>query len=150
MSSSLLAVAILFGAVCILAIAMLSKREKDYKRAMEKYEQDMIAYNAAMERIGQISAISAAAPMLAESHPAVLAFLARKGIISAAASSDIYMEAAIVAAIAAYEAETAVAEGEVKLIGAINDQTAAMVMAIVCDELKKSPSQLSFKSIKAL
>ena len=39
--------------------------------------------------------------------------------------------------------------GEVNLIN-VSNRNAAMVMAVVCDELKCNPSQVIFKSIKAL
>jgi len=42
-----------------------------------------------------------------------------------------------------------VSNGELDLIG-VDEQTAAMIMAIVCDELKVSLNELQFKSIKSL
>ena len=106
-TSALLGTAILFGAVLLMIIFMLNKREKDYKLAMEKYERDMAAYNAAMAAL-------AAAPA-----PVV------------------------------YTAPAASCEGDVTLIG-VEEETAAMVIAILCDELGKDPSALRFHSITAL
>jgi len=106
-TSALLGTAILFGAVLLMIIFMLNKREKDYKLAMEKYERDMAAYNAAMAAL-------AAAPA-----PVV------------------------------YAAPAASCEGDVTLIG-VEEETAAMVIAILCDELGKDPSALRFHSITAL
>lgn len=42
-----------------------------------------------------------------------------------------------------------ISRGELKLIG-VDEKTAAIAMAIVCDELKVSLSELQFQSIKAL
>ena len=106
-TSALLGTAILFGAVALMIIFMLNKREKDYKLAMEKYERDMAAYNAAVAAL-------AAAP-----------------------------------APVAYAAPAASCEGDVTLIG-VEEETAAMVIAILCDELGKDPSALRFHSITAL
>ena len=104
-TSALLGVAILFGAVALMIIFMLAKREKEYKLAMEKYERDMAAYNAA------VAALNAAPAPVAYSAPAC--------------------------------------EGEVTLVG-VDEETAAMVIAILCDELGKDPSALRFHTITAL
>ena len=108
-TSALLGTAILFGAVALMIIFMLNKREKDYKLAMEKYERDMAAYNAAM---AALAAAPAPAPVV-------------------------------------YAAPAASCEGDVTLIG-VEEETAAMVIAILCDELGKDPSALRFHSITAL
>lgn len=109
-TSALLGTLILVGAVALMIVFMLNKREKDYKAAMEKYERDMEAYNAA------VAALNA--------HPSVTA-----------------------PAAASYSAPSC--EGEVTLVG-VDEETAAMVIAILCDELGQNPSALRFKSITAL
>lgn len=53
------------------------------------------------------------------------------------------------AAPAAAAAAPAACEGEVTLVG-VEEETAAMVIAILCDELGKQPSALRFHSITAL
>lgn len=104
-TSALMGTAILLGAMVIMIFYMMNKREKDYKLAMEKYERDMAAYNAAVAAL-------AAAPA-----PAVYAAPA--------------------------------CEGEVTLVG-VEEETAAMVIAVLCDELGKDPSALRFHTITAL
>lgn len=104
-TSALFGVAILFGAVALMIAFMLYKREKNYKIAMEKYERDMAAYNAA------VAALAAAPAPVVYAAPAC--------------------------------------EGDVTLIG-VEEETAAMVIAILCDELGKDPSALRFHSITAL
>lgn len=43
----------------------------------------------------------------------------------------------------------AACEGEVKLVG-VDEKTAAMIIAILCDELGQNPAALRFNSITAL
>lgn len=119
-SSAIFGILILFGAVLILILFMLYKREKDYKIAMEKYERDMEAYNRAVALYGDPSfaAPTTAAPTATVSPVAVAA---------APASSS----------------------GEVLLSG-VDDRTAAMIIAILCNELGQNPAALRFKSITAL
>ena len=47
------------------------------------------------------------------------------------------------------ENDAEVAKGELDLIG-VDEKTAAMIMAIVCDELKLPLNELQFKYIKAI
>lgn len=123
--SSILGVLILFGSVAILIIYMYCKREKDYKLAMGKYERDMEAYNKAVEMYAGSAASSA--PVV--TSPASVAAFPAPVVTSSAASSA--------------------SCGEVLLAG-VDDNTAAMVIAILCDELGKSPASLRFHSITAL
>lgn len=104
-TSALIGTAILLGAMLIMIVFMMNKREKDYQLAMEKYERDMAAYNAA------VAALAAAPAPVVYAAPAC--------------------------------------EGEVTLVG-VEEETAAMVIAILCDELGKDPSALRFESITAL
>lgn len=128
-SSAILGILILFGAI-VLMIAFISyKREKNYKIAMEKYERDMQAYNEAAALYGDSSLVSqssAAAPVLP---------------VATAASA--------LAATPVLAPSPAASEGEVLLSG-VDDSTAAMVIAILCDELGQNPATLRFKSITAL
>lgn len=122
-TSAILGILILFGAVAILIIYMYVKREKDYKVAMEKYERDMEAYNKAVELYGLPSTDTAAhtAPNTTSATP-----------------------------VAAVVTNTpAASSGEVVLSG-VDDNTAALIIAILCDELGKNPSSLRFQSITAL
>ncbi|HWP50802.1 MAG TPA: hypothetical protein VN626_03800 [Clostridia bacterium] len=119
-SSAIFGMLILFGAVLLLVVLMLFEREKDYKIAMVKYECDMEAYNKAVALYGDPS-FAAPAPVFAA--PA--------------------MSTTPAAAI------PAVSSGEVLLSG-VDDHTAAMIIAILCDELGKNPAALRFKSITAL
>lgn len=119
-SSAIFGILILFGAVLLLILFMLYKREKDYKIAMEKYERDMEAYNRAVALYGEpSSAASFAAP------------------------------AAAASAVSAPAAAPATSSGEVLLSG-VDEPTAAMIIAILCDELGQNPAALRFKSITAL
>jgi Na+-transporting methylmalonyl-CoA/oxaloacetate decarboxylase gamma subunit len=43
----------------------------------------------------------------------------------------------------------AIAEEPLKLVQ-VDEKTAALIMAIVCDELKAQPEELNFKSIRAI
>ena len=56
--------------------------------------------------------------------------------------------AAATAAILAAE-QNQVGEGEVKLLG-VSEENAAMIIAILCDELGCNPADLTFRSITAL
>lgn len=124
-SSAIFGILILFGAVVLMVVFMLYKREKDYKIAMEKYERDMEAYNRAVALYGDPSF---AAPAPAAAAPAV---------------------SAAPAAATAVAPARAVSSGEVLLSG-VDDRTAAMIIAILCDELGQNPAALRFKSITAL
>lgn len=127
-SSAIYGILILFGAVILLVIVMINKREKDYKIAMEKYERDMEAYNQAVALYGEpTSAASFAAPAAAP----------------AAASAP------VAAATPAAAAAPAASSGEVLLSG-VDEPTAAMIIAILCNELGQNPAALRFKSITAL
>lgn len=121
-SSAIFGILILFGAVALLILLMLYKREKEYKIAMEKYERDMEAYNRAVALYGDPSF---AAPAPAAAAPAV--------------------SAAPVTPVAA----PAASSGEVLLSG-VDEPTAAMIIAILCNELGQNPAALHFKSITAL
>lgn len=66
-----------------------------------------------------------------------------------APATDLYSSAASLAASAVISSADGVGSGTVTLTG-VDDKTAAMIIAIVCDELKKTPAQLSFSSIRAL
>lgn len=117
-SSAIFGILILFGAVLLLVLLMIQKREKNYKIAMEKYERDMEAYNRAVALYGEPT--------------------------SAGASF-----AAPAAAASAVSAQVAASSGEVLLSG-VDEPTAAMIIAILCDELGQNPAALRFKSITAL
>ena len=139
-TSAILGSAILFGALLILILFVKAKNEKEYKAAMAEYERKMAEYNAA------VAAIEAGgfAPKAAPAAAAVAAAPAAAGGVTAEEM------AAATAAILAAEAEaSAVGEGEVKLIG-VSEENAAMIMAILCDELGCSPAELVFHSITAL
>lgn len=115
-SSAIFGVLILIGAVLLMIVFMLYKREKEYKIAMEKYERDMEAYKQAVALYGDpsIAASSAAAPA-APAAP----------VLPVASSGEV-------------------------LLSGVDDSTAAMIIAILCDELGQNPAALRFKSITAL
>ncbi|WMJ82740.1 hypothetical protein ACS3UN_02150 [Oscillospiraceae bacterium LTW-04] len=119
-SSAIFGILILFGAVALLILFMLYKREKAYKIAMEKYERDMEAYNKAVALYGDPSFVppSAAAPAVSVTSVPTVA-------IPAASSGEV-------------------------LLSGVDDSTAAMIIAILCDELGQNPAALRFKSITAL
>lgn len=127
--SAILGTAILFGAVLIVVIFMKAKNEKEYKAAMAEYERKMEEYNAAVAALEAGNAFAA---------PVRVA----PGAVSA---SEL---AAATAAILAAE-ENQVGEGEVKLLG-VSEENAAMIIAILCDELGCNPADLTFRSITAL
>ncbi len=124
-SSAIFGVLILFGAVLLLVLFMIYKREKDYKIAMEKYERDMEAYNKAVALYGDPS-FAAPAPAAAGSAAAVHT-----------------------ASVTPPSVPVAAASGEVLLSG-VDEPTAAMIIAILCNELGQNPAALRFKSITAL
>lgn len=126
-SSAIFGMLILVGAIVVMILFMSYKREKDYKIAMEKYERDMEAYNRAVALYGDPS--FAAAPAPAAAVPSVVAPAA-----SAPATATI---------------APAASSGEVLLSG-VDEPTAAMIIAILCNELGQNPAALRFKSITAL
>ncbi len=126
-SSAIFGMLILVGAIVVMILFMSYKREKDYKIAMEKYERDMEAYNRAVALYGDPS--FAAAPAPAAAVPSVVAPAA-----SAPAAATI---------------APATSSGEVLLSG-VDEPTAAMIIAILCNELGQNPAALRFKSITAL
>lgn len=125
--SAIFGVLILFGAVVLLILFMISKRERDYKIAMEKYERDMEAYNRAVALYGDPSFSAATAPAAAAPLVAAPAASAPPSATAAPAASS----------------------GEVLLSG-VDEPTAAMIIAILCNELGQNPAALRFKSITAL
>ena len=127
--SAILGTALLLGAVLIVSLAMKAKNEKEYKAAMAEYERKMEEYNAAVAAIEAGNAFAA---------PVRVA----PGAVTAAEL------AAATAAILAAE-ENQVGEGEVKLLG-VSEENAAMIIAILCDELGCNPADLTFRSITAL
>ena len=136
-ASPILGAAILFGAVLILILFIKAKNDKEYKAAMAEYERKMAEYNAAVAALEAGGFAPKAAP--AASAPAADGGVTAEEIAAATA--------AILAAEA--EAAPAVGEGEVKLIG-VSEENAAMIMAILCDELGCNPAELVFHSITAL
>ena len=128
--SAILGTALLLGAVLIVSIAMKAKNEKEYKAAMAEYERKMEEYNAAVAAIEAGNAF--AAPVRTAAPAGVTA-------------DEL---AAATAAILAAE-ENQVGEGEVKLLG-VSEENAAMIIAILCDELGCNPADLTFRSITAL
>ena len=122
--SSILGTALLLGSVLIVSLAMKAKNEKEYKLAMAEYERKMEEYNAA------VAAIESGADFAASADGVTAAELA-----------------AATAAIAA--AEQSISEGEVKLLG-VSEENAAMIIAILCDELGCNRADLTFRSITAL
>ena len=127
--SAILGTALLLGAVLIVSLAMKAKNEKEYKAAMAEYERKMEEYNAAVAAIEAGNAF--AAPV--------------RVAPGAVTSAEL---AAATAAILAAE-ENQVGEGEVKLLG-VSEENAAMIIAILCDELGCNPADLTFRSITAL
>ena len=127
--SAILGSALLLGSVLIVSLAMKAKNEKEYKLAMAEYERKMEEYNAA------VAAIEAGN-----------AFAAPVRVAPGAVTADEL--AAATAAILATE-ENQVSEGEVKLLG-VSEENAAMIIAILCDELGCNPADLTFRSITAL
>ena len=127
--SAILGTALLLGAVLIVSLATKAKNEKEYKAAMAEYERKMEEYNAAAAAIEAGNAFAA---------PVRVA----PGAVTAAEL------AAATAAILAAE-ENQVGEGEVKLLG-VSEENAAMIIAILCDELGCNPADLTFRSITAL
>lgn len=127
--SAILGTALLLGSVLIVSLAMKAKNEKEYKAAMAEYERKMEEYNAAVAAIEAGNAFAA---------PVRVA----PGAVTAAEL------AAATAAILAAE-ENQVGEGEVKLLG-VSEENAAMIIAILCDELGCNPADLTFRSITAL
>ncbi len=125
-SSAIFGILILFGAVLLMILFMIYKREKDYKIAMEKYERDMEAYNKAVALYGDPS-FAAPAPVAAAPSAAAAAALAPSSAPATPAASS----------------------GEVLLSG-VDEPTAAMIIAILCNELGQNPAALRFKSITAL
>ena len=126
--SAILGTALLLGAVLIVSLAMKAKNEKEYKLAMAEYERKMEEYNAA------VAAIEAGN-----------AFAAPVRVAPGAVTADEL--AAATAAILASEQN--ISEGEVKLLG-VSEENAAMIIAILCDELGCNPADLTFRSITAL
>ena len=135
-TSAILGCAILFGAMAILVLFVKSKNDKEYKAAMAEYERKMAEYNeavAALEAGGfapKAAPAASAAPTAAEIAAATAAVIASEEAAAAAAAP-------------------AVGEGVVKLNG-VSEENAAMIMAILCDELGCSPADLVFHSITAL
>ena len=134
-TSAILGSAILFGALLILILFVKAKNEKEYKAAMAEYERKMAEYNAAVAALEKGGFAPKAAPAAA---PAAGGVTAEE--IAAATAAILAAEA---------EAAPAVGEGEVKLIG-VSEENAAMIMAILCDELGCNPAELVFHSITAL
>ncbi|MFV0497190.1 MAG: hypothetical protein ACK5L0_03335 [Candidatus Fimivivens sp.] len=128
-SSAVFGVLILFGAVALLILFMLYQREKVYRIAMEKYDRDMEAYNNAIALYGDPSFV---APTPTAVTPAPVA----------AAPTTVTTTPVPAAAYAP-------CSGEILLSG-VDDSTAAMIIAILCDELGQMPEALRFKSITAL
>ena len=131
-TSAILGSAILFGALLILILFVKAKNDKEYKAAMAEYERKMAEYNAAVAALEAGGFAPKAAP----------------AAVAAAGGVTAEEMAAATAAILASQ-ESAVGEGEVKLIG-VSEENAAMIMAILCDELGCSPAELVFHSITAL
>lgn len=125
-SSAIYGILILFGAVAMLILFMLYKREQDYKIAMEKYERDMEAYNKAVALYGD--------PSLAATVPAPVA------------AASVAVPATSVPPVVAAPTTSS---GEVLLSG-VDEPTAAMIIAILCNELGQNPAALRFKSITAM
>ena len=146
-TSAILGSLILFGAILILILVVKAKNEKEYKAAMAEYERKMAEYNAA------VAALEAGgfAPKAAPAAPAASAAPAAAADPNAPTAAEI---AAATAAILAAEAEAAapaatVGEGVVKLNG-VSEENAAMIIAILCDELGCNPADLVFNSITTL
>lgn len=135
-SSAIFGNLILLGAVALLVIGMFIKREKDYKQAMDKYVRDVEAYVKAVELYG-VQPSEAALDMQTASAALVTAAAPTAGVASHAAAG------------VALPAVPATSSGEVLLSG-VDDKTAAMIIAILCDELGKQPAELRFHSITAL
>ena len=152
-TSALLGSAILFGALLILILFVKAKNDKEYKAAMAEYERKMAEYNEAVAALEKGGFAPKAAPAAAAA-PAAVAAPAAAADPNAPTADEI---AAATAAILAAEAEAAAAaapaatvgEGVVKLNG-VSEENAAMIMAILCDELGCSPADLVFHSITAL
>ena len=140
-SSPILGAAILFGALLILILFVKAKNEKEYKAAMAEYERKMAEYNAAVAALeaggfAPKAAPAAAAPAADPNAPTAAEIAAATAAIIAAEE-----EAAAPAA--------TVGEGVVKLNG-VSEENAAMIIAILCDELGCNPADMVFHSITAL
>ena len=106
------------------------------------------SYEVEVEEVGgaQTAAPAAVAPVQAAA-PSQAPKAAPAAVAAAGGVTAEEMAAATAAILASQE--SAVGEGEVKLIG-VSEENAAMIMAILCDELGCSPAELVFHSITAL
>ena len=135
--TSILGTAILFGAILVVVVFLKTQNVKEYKAAMAEYERKMEEYNAA------VAALEAGNAFAAPVRTA-----APKSVPAAPAGVTADELAAATAAILAAE-NNQVGEGEVKLLG-VSEENAAMIIAILCDELGCNPADLTFRSITAL
>ncbi len=130
--------AILLVAVVILCFYIAGKTRRDYAAAMEKYEEGMEAYRAAVEgNSGALKHGVAFAPpditMEAQSD-AVAPYFGPACPLFGGAGSAVW----------------AVGGSHKVELSGVDERTAAMVIAILCDQLGGDPSRLQFHSIKAV
>lgn len=136
MNSPLAGTAIILVAVVILCIYIAGKTRRDYAAAMAEYERKLAEYNAAVEN--NAGTLKFGVPFT---------------------PPDITMEAASDAVAPYFGPVSQVGfgagvrsvggSGQVELTG-VDERTAAMVIAILCEQLGGDPSRLRFVSVKAV
>ncbi|PWM24099.1 MAG: hypothetical protein DBX44_04935 [Oscillospiraceae bacterium] len=136
MNSPLAGTAIILIAVVVLCIYIAGKTRRDYAAAMADYERKMAEYQAAVENN---------TGMLKDGVPFT--------------PPDITMEATSDALAPYFGPTTTVGfetgvrsvggSGKVELTG-VDERTAAVVIAILCEQLGGDPSRLRFVSVKAV
>lgn len=125
---------ILLIAVVILCLYAAGKSKREHAAAMQKYEEGMAAYRAALE--GN-SGLKPGAPFT----PPDLSMEARSDAVAPYFGPMSSQLAGMV--------KTAGGSSQVELSG-VDERTAAMVIAILCEQLGGDPSRLWFHSIKAV
>ena len=128
--------AILLVAVVVLCIYIAGKTKRDYAAAMKKYEEGMAAYQAAGE--ASCGTLKFGVPFA----PPDLTMEAKSDAVG-----PYFGPASMVGLGSGVRAVGG--EGRIELTG-VDERTAAMVIAILCEQLGGDPSRLRFVSIKAV
>ena len=128
--------AILLVVVVVLCIYIAGKTKRDYAAAMKKYEEGMAAYQAAVE--ASCGTLKFGVPFA----PPDLTMEAKSDAVA-----PYFGPASMVGLGSGVRAVGG--EGRIELTG-VDERTAAMVIAILCEQLGGDPSRLRFVSIKAV
>lgn len=122
---------LLAGGILAAALFYIAGRDKRYKKDLAGYETALAKYQKDLE----------------EYNATVRLLAARGGLDLSQVDADVLDEQTLAAITAA--ASPARPGGEVLLTG-VDERTAAMLLAIVCDTAGGDPAQLRFRSVKAL